>query len=462
MYNELDSFLLPERDFALFTDFYEISMAAAYFDSNQMNTIGLFEVFVRKLPKNRSYIVAAGLEQVIYFLLNFRFEHDHIEYIRNQKIFNHVSEAFFQYLVNLKFSGNLWAMPEGSIVFPYEPILRIEAPIIEAQLIETYLLSIINFQTLIASKASRVVQAAKGRPIVEFGSRRAHGPNAGLLGARASIIGGCQGTSNTYAGYKIGIPASGTMAHSFVMNFATEVEAFQAFCDVFPESILLVDTYDPIRAVKIAIQNDLKFKGIRIDSGNILNISKEIRKILDDADRKSAKIMATGDLNEHKIDELLSKKAPIDYFGVGTELSTSRDDPALNGVYKLVAIKIKSNSKNSNGYQTIYKRKTSPGKENYSGPKQVRRLILNNMFVNDILTLDDEEVKDSVPMLKQYIKCGKMIERLPLISEIRSYCKDQVNMLPEQFRRLNYVPESFPVIISEKLRKVSNMSNSKE
>lgn len=455
----MDSFLLPERDIALFTDFYELSMAAAYFNSNQKDTIGLFEMFVRKLPKNRSYLVAAGLEQVIYFLINFRFKHDHIEYLRSHKVFNNMSDTFFEYLSELKFTGNLWAIPEGSIVFPNEPILRIEAPIIEAQLVETYLLSVINFQTLIASKASRIVEAAKGRSVIEFGSRRAHGPNAGILAARASIIGGCQGTSNTYAGYKMRIPASGTMAHSFVMNFASEEEAFQAFCDIFPKSTLLVDTYDPIKAVKIALQKGLEFEGVRIDSGDILSISKEIRMILDDAGRKSARIMATGDLNEHKIHEMVSKQAPIDYFGVGTELSTSRDDPVLNGVYKLVGIRIKSNNFKGDKYQTIYKRKKSPGKENFSGPKQVHRLIRNNTLVADILTLDDEEVRDGIPMLKQYIKSGTVTESLPSIFEIRTWCRNQVSILPEQFRMLDYVPESLPVAISEKLRITSNISD---
>jgi nicotinate phosphoribosyltransferase len=434
-------------------------MAAAYFNSNQKDTIGLFEMFVRKLPKNRSYLVAAGLEQVIYFLINYRFKHDHIEYLRSLKIFSNVSDRFFEYLSELKFTGNLWAIPEGSIVFPNEPILRIEAPIIEAQLVETYLLSVINFQTLIASKASRVVEAAKGRSIIEFGSRRAHGPNAGILGARAGIIGGCQGTSNTYAGYKIGIPASGTMAHSFVMNFASEEEAFQAFCETFPKSTLLIDTYNPIKAVKIALQKGLEFEGVRIDSGDILSISKEIRKILDDAGCKSVKIMATGDLNEWIIHDMVSKQAPIDYFGVGTELSTSRDDPALNGVYKLVGIRIKSNNFKGNKYQTIYKTKKSPGKENFPGPKQVHRIIRDNTLVTDILTLDDEEVRDSNPMLKQYIKDGLVIERLPSIFEIRNWCRNQVSILPEKFRKLDYVPESFPVIISDKLKMTSNISN---
>lgn len=455
----MDSLLLPEEDIALFTDFYELTMAAAYFNSDQTDTVALFEMFVRKLPNNRSYLVAAGLEQVIYFLMNFRFKHDHIEYLKNQSIFSNISKRFFEYLSKLKFTGDVWAIPEGSIVFPNEPIIRVEAPIIEAQLVETYLLSVINFQTLIASKATRVVEAAKGRSVIEFGSRRAHGPNAGILAARASIIGGCEGTSNTYAGYKIGIPASGTMAHSFVMNFASEEEAFQAFCETFPMSTLLVDTYDPVKAVKIALQKGLEFEGVRLDSGNILNISRKIRRILDNAGRKSVKIMATGDLNEHIVHDMVSKQAPIDYFGVGTELSTSRDDPALNGVYKLVGIRIKSSNLNGSKYQTIYKKKKSPGKESFPGPKQVHRLVRKNKLVADILTLDDEEIRGSIPMLKQYIKGGKVIERLPSIFEIRNWCNNQVSILPKKFRKLDYVPESFPVSISKKLRMTSNITN---
>lgn len=452
----MDSFLLPEKDIAFYTDFYELSMAAAYFKANQKSTIGIFEMFIRKLPRNRSYLVAAGLEQVIDFLLNFRFKDNHIKYLRNHRMFNNISDDFFEFLLELKFTGNLWAMPEGSVVFPNEPLLRIEAPIIEAQLAETYILSIVNFQTLIASKASRIVEAAQGHPIVEYGSRRAHGPNAGILAARASIIGGCQGTSNTFAAYKMGLPASGTMAHSYVMNFASEEEAFQSFSEVFPQSTLLVDTYDPINAVKIAIQKGINFEGVRIDSGDILSISKEIRRILDHAGRSSARIMASGDLNEHIISDMVSKDAPIDYFGVGTELCTSRDDPALNGVYKLVAIKTRPNTFKGNKYQIIYKRKKSPGKQNYPGPKQVHRISRNNKLITDILTLDDEQISASSPMLKQYIKGGALTERLPSILEIRNWCRIQVNILPERYRILDNVPDSFPVVVSDKLMTLSS------
>jgi nicotinate phosphoribosyltransferase len=241
------------------------------------------------------------------------------------------------------------------------------------------------------------------------------------------------------------------MAHSFIMSFATEEEAFQAFSAVFPRSTLLVDTYDPINAVKVAIQKGINFSGVRIDSGDLLNVSYEIRKILDDAGLNSVRITASGDLNEYIISDLVSKKAPIDYFGVGTELSTSRDDPALNGVYKLVAIKIRSNELGGNKYQTIYKRKKSPGKQDYPGPKQVHRLIRNNKLVTDILTLDDENINGSNPMLKQYVKEGAFIEKLPSVLEIRNWSRLQVNMLPERHKILNSVPDSFPVIVSDKL-----------
>ena len=452
----MESFFPSDKDTAFYTDFYELSMAAAYFVTNQKDKIGIFEMFIRKLPRNRSYLVAAGLEQVIDFLLNFRFNENHIKYLRNHKMFNNVNHNFFEYLLELKFTGNLWAMPEGSVVFPNEPLLRIEAPIIEAQLVETYILSMMNFQTLIASKASRIVESAGGRPVIEYGSRRAHGPNAAILAARASIIGGCQGTSNTFASYKMGLPASGTMAHSFIMSFATEEEAFQAFSEVFPHSILLVDTYDPINAVKIAIQRGINFSGVRIDSGDLLKISYEIRKILDDVGQNSVRIMASGDLNEHIIADLVSKNAPIDYFGVGTELSTSRDDPALNGVYKLVAIKIRSNTLRRNEYLTIYKRKKSPGKQDYPGPKQVHRLIRNNKLITDILTLDDENINSSSPMLRQYIKGGAVVEKLPSILQIRNWSRIQVNMLPERYKILDNVPDSFPVVVSDKLITVSS------
>src|SRR5918995_2659094 len=304
---KIEDLLLSKNDIALATDLYELTMAAAYFKSNQTDRIGVFEAFVRKLPRNRSYMVAAGLEQAINYLLNVRFTDEQIQYLRLTEIFSNVGEDFFNYLRNFKFTGDMWAVPEGTVLFPNEPILRIEAPIIESQIVETFLLSIINFQSLVATKASRIVSAASGRSVIEFGSRRAHGPQAGFLAARASFIGGCTGTSNMLAGHKLGIPVFGTMAHSFIMSFEKEEEAFQQFNHIFPSGFLLVDTYDSIMAVKKIIRAGIRANGIRLDSGDLLHLSIDIRRILDQAGYSYTKIMASGDLNEYLIKELMDK-----------------------------------------------------------------------------------------------------------------------------------------------------------
>ena len=292
-------------DIALAMDFYELTMAAAYYSgSNQTdydnNKIkGIFEMFVRKLPRNRSYLVAAGLEQALYFLMNVRFNEEQLYYLKSLEVFKDVGEDFFEYLRNFKFTGSIWAVPEGTILFPNEPLLRVEAPVIEAQIVETFILSMMNFQSLIATKASRIVTAAKGKSIIEFGSRRAHGPQAALLAARASFVAGCVGTSNTLAGYKFGIPVFGTIAHSFVMSFEKEEEAFNQFNTVFPSGYLLVDTYDSIAAVKKIIKSGINTTGIRLDSGDLYSLSLEARRVLDGASGgayASTKIMASGDL----------------------------------------------------------------------------------------------------------------------------------------------------------------------
>jgi nicotinate phosphoribosyltransferase len=444
----------PFLDFnsALLTDFYEIVMAAAYFESGQFDRIGLFEMFPRKLPRNRKYLIAAGLEQVIQYLLTFRFKPEHITFLKSQKVLSHISDNFFEHLLTLRFTGDVWAVPEGTIVFPNEPIIRVEAPIIEAQIIETYLLSVMNFQTLIASKASRIVHAAAGRPVIEYGSRRAHGPNASVLAARASFIGGCQATSNTLAAYKMNVPVSGTMAHSFIMNFDTEEEGLLTFSQVFPSSTLLIDTYDPVNAVAKIKSMGIDVAAVRIDSGDILTISKTVRKLLDDAGYTSTKIMASGDLNESAIYELLSKSAPIDLFGVGTELSTSRDDPALDGSYKLVAIKIRSNGEKK--YQLRYRQKLSPGKQTYPGPKQVFRILRGGKIERDILTLQGDIIDGARPLLIQYINQGRLIQELPSLKDIQAICKDQVKTLPDSYIDLRLEPQASPLVISDKLKQI--------
>lgn len=447
--SELDQF---SNNASLSTDFYELTMASAYFSTNQSDKVATFEMFVRTLPKNRNYLVAAGLKQVIEFLLNLKFKPEHITFLKSNDIFKRTDDKFFDYLLTLKFTGNMWAVPEGSIIFANEPLLRIEAPIVEAQLVETFILSLINFQTLIASKASRIVNAAAGTPVIEFGFRRAHGPLAAFLASRSSFIAGCAGTSNTLASYKFGIPCSGTMAHSFIMSFNQEELAFKEFIKIFPDGFLLIDTYDSIKAVKKIIQNKIKCKGLRIDSGDLLNLSKDIRKLLDKEGYNSTKIMVTGDLNEYIIRDLKNKKAPIDCFGVGTELTTSRDEPSLNGVYKLVAIK--QYSKAANKYESFYKMKTSVNKISYPCPKQVFRFEKNNCFIKDLITLEDEKIENANPLLFQYIKDGQIIQKLPDLFEIKKYHQKQIASLHERLKKINHIEVKYPVLLSRKLKKV--------
>jgi nicotinate phosphoribosyltransferase len=459
-------------DTALATDLYQLAMAAAYYFSayhNDSKMRGIFELFVRTLPRNRSYLVAAGLEQIIHFILNMKFNDNHISYLKSLEIFQHIPSVFFDYLRRFNFTGDVWAVHEGTILFPYEPIIRVEAPIIEAQIIESYILSMINFQSLIATKASRVVTAAKGRPVIEFGSRRAHGPQAAFLAARAAYIAGCIGTSNTLAGYKLGIPVFGTMAHSFIMSFEKEEEAFQQFNYVFPHAFLLVDTYDTINAIKNIVKLGIKTNGIRLDSGDLHFLSIQARNLLDNVEGgkySNTKIMASGDLNEYIIRDLVNKNAPIDFFGVGTELSTSRDDPAMNGLYKLVAVKLiqPSSSNNNNRIaeddHTImkiqYKLKTSIGKKNYPAPKQIYRLLKNNALKVDYIALEDENdfPEGSIPLLQKYIHKGKIACEMPSIKQIQDYHINQLQLLPTQFKDLDFIPKQFPITYSKKLEEI--------
>ena len=468
----LISGIVDGGDIALATDFYELTMAAAYYyryfnrladkattDSNR-NEKGVFEMFVRKLPRNRSYLVAAGLEQVLYFLMNVRFNEEQLSYLQSLEVFKDV-EDFFEYLRSFKFTGTIWAVPEGTILFPNEPLIRVEAPMIEAQIVETYLLSMMNFQSLIATKASRIVTAAKGKSIIEFGSRRAHGPQAALLAARASYIAGCIGTSNALAGYKLGIPIFGTMAHSFVMSFEKEVEAFKEFSKVFPSGYLLVDTYDSIAAIKKIIKSGINTAGIRLDSGDLYSLSLEARRVLNDASGGAyvnTKIMASGDLNEYLIQDLVNRGAPIDSFGVGTELSTSRDDPAMNGVYKLVAVKVPSSLLDGNNEGRVderifYKLKTSPAKKTYPGPKQIYRILENGLIKSDFIALENEEKLpvDSVPLLQKVLDKG-ILSKMPSIKDVQRFHLNQIKTLPPKFLDLDFVPESFPVFYSKQLQ----------
>jgi len=451
--------IVSAEDFGLATDYYELTMAAAYYNSKQTDRRGIFELFVRKLPRNRSYMVVAGLEQGLSYLQGLRFTEEEISFLKSNESFKEISNDFFDYLRAFRFTGDVWAVPEGTIMFPNEPVLRVEGPIIEAQIVETFLLSMINFQSLIATKTSRITNVAEGRDVVEFGFRRAHGPQAALLAARSSYIGGCVGTSNTLAGYKLGIPIFGTMAHSYVMSFDKEIDAFREFSKIFPEGMLLVDTYDTLEAVRKIVRSGMKTKGIRLDSGDLYELSVQSRKILDDSGYGDTKIMASGDLNEFIIYDLVKRHAPIDVFGVGTELTTSRDDPSMNGVYKLTAVKVPIGG---NQYKLIHKLKTSPGKKSYLGPKQVYRIFENNLIKRDIIGFDDEKFsnENAIPQLKKVMEKGKIFGSLPSLKEVRDFHLDQRDKLHPDFKKLDYVPDTFPVSYSEKLQKAVEMFRS--
>ena len=439
---EPESLFLPEESLGIVTDLYQLTMAAGYYEQHKQDS-ATFELSVRHLPKNRSYLIAAGQEQALHYLTHIKFSAEVIQYLRQLPIFNHVSHKFFEYLKNFTFSGTVHAMPEGTIVFAEEPILRVTAPIIESQIVETYLLSAINFQTSIATKASRVVYSAKGREVIDFGTRRAHGPQAGVLAARSSFIGGCKGTSNVFAAYKLGIPAVGTIAHSWVMVFENEQDSFRKFHEIFPDNtILLIDTYDTLVGARHAALIGKKLKSVRIDSGDLLKLSREVRKILDAEGLHHVKIVASGDLNEERIDDLLQNGAPIDSFGVGTEMVTSKDTPALGGIYKLV-------EREHNG-KTMPMMKFSEDKLTYPCRKQVYRAAdKNGNFMGDVIGLEGENV-GGTPLLIPVMKEGKICYDLPTIHEIQRTASDSLARLSGPFKRLKDA-KTYPVMKSKGL-----------
>lgn len=430
----------------LATDLYQLTMAAGYLASGK-GGLATFELFVRRLPGQRSWLLAAGLEQALEYLRQVSFSREEIEYLRRLPMMAQVDDTFFDYLADFRFSGEVWAVPEGTPVFAGEPILRVTAPLIEAQIAETYLLATINFQTLIATKAARIVGAAGGRSIVEFGARRCHGFGAALLAARAAFIGGCIGTSNVEAGYQFGLPVFGTAAHSFTQAFDEEIEAFRAFFRVFgDQTTLLLDTYDTIGAARLATQFGPRLRGVRLDSGDLGILAREVREILDGAGMRTTTIMASGDLNEYRIAELIKAGAPIDIFGVGTELSTSRDEPALGGVYKLVELV----SEEAGGPRTIPKMKLSREKATYPFRKQVwRRQDESGLFNGDLIGLAEEEATGE-KLLQRVMSNGQPVMPTPDLVGIQSYARAQVARLPAAVKSLEQ-PESYPVIFSERL-----------
>jgi len=428
----------------LHTDLYELTMAAGYLETGFKARL-TFELFVRHMPPRRNYLVAAGLDQALDFLENVNFSDDDIQYLRKLPVFRPIGDKFFEYLSRFRFSGEVWAMPEGTVFFPGEPILRVTGPAIEAQIAETFLLAAINFETMIASKAARVAQAAGKRPVIEFGSRRAHGMEAGVLAARAAVIGGCHGTSNVAAGKQFGIPVYGTQAHSWIMAHEEEEEAFAKFLDVFPEqSVLLVDTYDVRTAIDNIITMGRKPRGIRLDSGDVGADSIWARNRLNQAGWKDVIIFASGDLDEDRITELIAGGALIDGFGVGTALVNSSDSPALGVIYKLVETEV--------DHEERPVAKFSPAKVTYPGKKQVYRASDSlGRYARDTIGLADENFPGSESLLMRVMDEGKRIAPRTDLAEARKRCSEQLARLPEPLHNLREAEAPYPVCHSQHL-----------
>ena len=400
-------------------------MAAGYFNAGKTAERATFELFVRRLPHNRNFILAAGLAQAVEYLQDLHFTPEEIDYLRGLPQFQGTTPAFFEMLACLRFTGDLFAVPEGTPMFAGEPFLTLRAPLVEAQLAETYLLATIGFQSMIATKAARVVKAALGRQVVEFGTRRAHSPEAGVLAGRAAYVGGCAGTSNAESGLRYGVPVFGTAAHSWVMSFATERDSYDQLQQLLGENtVYLIDSYDTLEGARRAAALGRPLWGVRLDSGNMVELAPQVRKILDDAGLSDAKIMATGDLNEYKIQELVAAGSPIDVFGVGTDLATSSDAPSLGVVYKMVEME-------SGGTGRRYTIKLSEDKATLPGAKQVFRFA-----DHDVLARSSEcpscppGAPPAEALLKPVIIGGRVVEDLPSASAARQHAADCLAKLP--------------------------------
>ena len=420
----------------LFTDLYELTMFYAYLESGKREWAS-FELFVRELPKNRNYLVFSGLREVVELIENFSFSKEDIDYLYSLKLF---PDWFLDFLKEFKFSGNVYSMREGEIFFQNEPVLRIEAPIYEAQLLETAVMNQIHVSSLISTKAARIFSVSGGKALADFSLRRTHGSDAGLKVARNSYLAGFSATSNVLAGKIYGIPVVGTVAHSFIMSFESEEEAFRAFLKAFPEKgVLLIDTYDTIegakKAVKVSKEMGVNLKGVRLDSGNVVELAKEVRKILDEAGFKEAKIVVSGGLDEYAIAEILREGAPVDAFGVGTKFGTSADSPYIDFVYKLVE------------YDGKPVMKLSPGKRMYPGRKQVFRKERE-----DVVAVFGEKLEGE-PLLEKVIENGKTVRELPSLKESREFFLSRFSELPEEIKDI-YRKAEYPVRPSEKLREL--------
>ncbi|MET2930222.1 nicotinate phosphoribosyltransferase [Mycobacterium tuberculosis] len=426
---------------ALFTDLYEVTMAQAYW-AERMSGTAVFEIFFRKLPPGRSYIMAAGLADVVEFLEAFRFDEQDLRYLRGLGQF---SDEFLRWLAGVRFTGDVGAAPEGTVIFPNEPAVQLIAPIIEAQLVETFVLNQIHLQSVLASKAARVVAAARGRPVVDFGARRAHGTDAACKVARTSYLAGAAGTSNLLAARQYGIPTFGTMAHSFVQAFDSEVAAFEAFARLYPATMLLVDTYDTLRGVDHVIElakrlgNRFDVRAVRLDSGDLDELSKATRARLDTAGLEQVEIFASSGLDENRIAALLAARCPIDGFGVGTQLVVAQDAPALDMAYKLVA------------YDGSGRTKFSSGKVIYPGRKQVFRKLEHGVFCGDTLGEHGENLPGD-PLLVPIMTNGRRIrQHAPTLDGARDWARQQIDALPPELRSLEDTGYSYPVAVSDRI-----------
>ena len=426
----------------LLADLYELTMAAGYLETH-FEARATFELFVRSLPPRRNFLVAAGLEQALEFLETVRFSSGDIAYLRQHPAFARISAKFFDYLAAFQFSGDVWALPEGTVCFPGEPLLRITAPIAEAQIMETALLATISFQTMIASKAARVAKAAAGRPVVEFGARRAHGIESGVLAARAAYIGGCMGTSNVRAGQLFGVPTYGTQAHSWIMAHDREEDAFAQFMNIFPRhSVLLLDTYDVRAALEKVIAIGRKPRGVRLDSGDLAADSIRVRKKLDEAGWGDVEIFMSGDLDEERIASLLEAGARVDTFGVGTSLSTSSDAPSLGVLYKLVELERRG--------EVLEAAKFSAAKVTYPGRKQVYRKTDRDNYAGDVIALEEEHMPGE-PLLVPVMRAGKRASPVAPLAELQKRCQSQIERLPAAVRALAVSDAAYDVRHSARL-----------
>lgn len=459
----------------MLTDFYEITMANGYFENNMQDKTAYFDMFFRKVPEGGGFAIMAGVEQLIDYLKNLKFEDEDIEYLRSKKIF---SDQFLEYLKNFEFKCDVWAVPEGTPIFPGEPIIVVKGPLVQAQFIETMVLLTINHQSLIATKTNRIVRAAEGRPVMEFGSRRAQGSDGAIYGARAAYIGGAVGTACTISDRMFKIPALGTMAHSWVQSFDSEYEAFKAYAKAYPENCtLLIDTYNVLKSgVPNAIRvfdevlkpMGIRPKGVRIDSGDITYLTRKTRKMLDDAGYSDVGIVISNSLDEYIIQDILKQGACIDSFGVGERLITSKSEPVFGGVYKLAAIE-------ENG-QVVPKIKISENVTKITTPcfKNLYRLFANDtgMAIADVITLHDEVIDESEEyelfdpehtwkrkkvsdftarkLLVKIFEGGKCVYDVPPLSEVKEYCKAEIDKIWDEVKRFEN-PHGYYVDLSRKL-----------